>query len=398
MKTPLQLFAGLTLALTISLLNPNHANAQTQDPEQQDIFFIVEQMPNYEGGEKALLQYLSKNIRYRKDQPEGVVIASFVINPDKSVSDIAILRGVDRELDEECRRVLESTSGQWTPGSQSGTDVRVRYTVPIRFAQDKTEPEPAANQPAPVADTMPEHKEGIVGMLNFINQNLAHNRAKSPEGLSVLSFIVHEDGTFSDYQVVRSLTPALDAEALRVTKLMSGNWKPGTQQGQPVKVKYTLPIRFTAHRPKLIKEEKPKQVTQESPQEIKQDSPKQLQQVGPRQLPENELRALQGDAPFAMVDQMPTYEGGQDELMRFLRETVPSARNQKGLSVFSFIVNRDGSISDVEVIKSAHAVTDGKIAEALKNTSGKWTPGQQFEYKVRVSYTLPINYPLPKTK
>jgi hypothetical protein len=116
------------------------------------------------------------------------------------------------------------------------------------------------------------------------------------------------------------------------------------------------------------------------------------------QISEKEIEALQGDVPFAMVEQMPTYAGGKEELLNYLREAVPSARNQKGLSIFTFIVNRDGSISNVEVIKSLHAATDKKIADALMATSGKWTPGQQYDYKVRISYTLPINYPIDNSQ
>ncbi len=399
MKTPLHFFAGLTLAFSINLLTPTDAIAQTKNAAKNDVYVIVDQMPEFEGGEQAMFQYIGQNLRYNEGLPGGLLVASFVVNPDSSVSDVAIVKGLHPTLEQEAVRVIEGMSGKWAPGRQNGKLVSVRFTLPIRFeGSEKRQPESESYQAANVTDTMPEHKDGIVGMLNFINQNLSHNRTKSPEGLSVLSFIVHEDGTFSDYQVVRSLTPALDAEALRVIKLMSGDWKPGTQQGQPVKVKYTLPVRFTAHRPKPIKEEKPKQVRQDSPQEVKQADAKQIQQESPRQLSEREIQALEGDAPFAKVDQMPTFEGGQDELMRFLQEAVPSARNQKGLSIFTFVVNRDGSISDVEVIKSVNADTDNKLVKALKSTSGKWTPGQQYEYKVRVSYTLPVNYPIAKTK
>lgn len=107
---------------------------------------------------------------------------------------------------------------------------------------------------------------------------------------------------------------------------------------------------------------------------------------------EEEAQALQGDVPFTIVDQMPSYVGGEDELLNHLRKAVPTARNQSGLGVYSFIVNRDGSISDVEVLKTLHAATDKEIAAALVATSGKWTPGQQHEYKVRIRYILPVRF------
>lgn len=257
MKTPLQYFAGLSLAFTISLLNPSAAIAQTQKPEKRDIYTFVEHMPLFEGGEAGMMQYIGQNLRYAEGLPGGLLVASFVVNPDSSVSDVAILKGLHPELEKESVRVIESMSGKWVPGRQNGKLVAVRFTLPIRF--EGSEPKSPAktntahqvnstgqfsNSSMREGDVMPDYKEGIAELYKFIDKNKINKSLKSPWGISQISFIVHEDDSLSDFRVVKSLSPALDQEAIRVLTLTSGDWNPGMQLGKPVKVRFTVPVRF----------------------------------------------------------------------------------------------------------------------------------------------------------
>lgn len=97
-----------------------------------------------------------------------------------------------------------------------------------------------------VVDHMPEYPGGMNACINFIKDNVrypAEAAAKGVQGRVIVQFVVNEDGTISDPKIVRSVDPALDAEAIRVVSSMS-KWKPGLQGGQAVKVKYTLPVAF----------------------------------------------------------------------------------------------------------------------------------------------------------
>ena len=102
----------------------------------EDAFDVVEQMPQFPGGPAALMEYLSKNVRYpeeaHKKGTEGRVIATFVVEKDGSISDVTIRRSVSPELDDEALRVVNSMP-KWTPGKQRGEAVRVKYTIPITF-------------------------------------------------------------------------------------------------------------------------------------------------------------------------------------------------------------------------------------------------------------------------
>ena len=100
------------------------------------VYEIVDQMPEYPGGLTALMNYLRANIRYpeaaQKAGIEGRVIVSFIVEPNGSVSNVKIVRGVDSNLDQEALRVV-SEMPNWTPGKQGGNAVRVRYSLPIAF-------------------------------------------------------------------------------------------------------------------------------------------------------------------------------------------------------------------------------------------------------------------------
>ena len=109
---------------------------EEEEPEEQTIFEVVEKMPEFPGGNAALMQYLSKNIKYptiaQENGTQGRVIVQFVVNRDGSVVDPVVARSVDPYLDKEALRVI-STMPKWNPGQQRGKPVRVRYTVPVSF-------------------------------------------------------------------------------------------------------------------------------------------------------------------------------------------------------------------------------------------------------------------------
>lgn len=107
-----------------------------EEPEEQTIFEVVEQMPDFPGGMGALMQFLSKNIKYptiaQENGTQGRVIVQFVVNRDGSIVDPRVVKSVDPYLDKEALRVI-GTMPKWKPGMQRGKPVRVKYTVPVMF-------------------------------------------------------------------------------------------------------------------------------------------------------------------------------------------------------------------------------------------------------------------------
>lgn len=120
-----------------TLPSPLSANANEQPIGKDEVFMVVEEMPEYPGGVKALREYLAATVKYPEIAQEkgiqGKVYVTFVVNKDGSVLNAKIARGVDPLLDAEALRVVSSLP-KWNPGKQKGQAVAVQYTVPINFA------------------------------------------------------------------------------------------------------------------------------------------------------------------------------------------------------------------------------------------------------------------------
>ena len=110
--------------------------AMTEEDETPVTFFMVEKMPVFTGGYKALLSYIASNIRYPVVCAElgvsGKVYVSFVVNEFGQVVDVKVLRSPDANLSKEALRVVNNMP-QWTPGFQRDKAVRVAYTIPVNF-------------------------------------------------------------------------------------------------------------------------------------------------------------------------------------------------------------------------------------------------------------------------
>ena len=104
--------------------------------EEPEIFQVVEDQPEFPGGEKALFTYLSKSIKYppmAKDAGvQGVVYVTFVVEPDGNITNVKVLRGIGAGCDDEAVRVVKAMP-KWKPGKQRGKSVRVQFNLPIRF-------------------------------------------------------------------------------------------------------------------------------------------------------------------------------------------------------------------------------------------------------------------------
>ena len=99
---------------------------------------IAEQMPEFPGGQEAMMKFISSNINYPEDMAEagvgGKVFIEFVVRADGSISDVRVLRGIPggQSLDREAVRVVKAMP-KWMPGKQSGKPVDVIYRLPVMF-------------------------------------------------------------------------------------------------------------------------------------------------------------------------------------------------------------------------------------------------------------------------
>ena len=104
--------------------------------KEEEIFVAVQQMPEFPGGQAALMKWLSNNIRYPQialdNGISGRVVVKFVVEKDGSVGNVQVVKGVDKDLDKEAMRVVRAMP-KWQPGKNNGQAVRCYYNLPVTF-------------------------------------------------------------------------------------------------------------------------------------------------------------------------------------------------------------------------------------------------------------------------
>ena len=120
------------------VLKAKEVIAQPEPPKEEEtkVFDVVEVMPTFPGGQQALFEWLSKNIKYpvvaEENGVQGRVIVTFVVELNGSITDVQVAKSVDPSLDKEAVRVVKAMP-HWIPGKQNGSAVRVKFTVPVTF-------------------------------------------------------------------------------------------------------------------------------------------------------------------------------------------------------------------------------------------------------------------------
>ena len=134
MKTRKNVSLKVALMMLVLLFSFMTSTAQTKKNDM--VFDVVEVMPQFPGGQIAMLQYIMENIKYpeqaMKEGIQGRVAVRFIVEKDGSISDVKPILSVHPLLNKEAVRVVESMP-KWTPGKQNGKPVRVRFNVPVMF-------------------------------------------------------------------------------------------------------------------------------------------------------------------------------------------------------------------------------------------------------------------------
>jgi TonB family protein len=284
-----------------------------QDKSATQIYDIVQQMPEYPGGEDSMWQFINANIKYPDSAAghniQGRIVAGFIVNEDGAISDIKIRKSLSWDIDSEGLRVIKLFP-RFTPGLQDGKAVKVNFYLPILFklkpissysikkhaakeyianysdedlrtlkflqknrqyidrvlkeyeviedsilsdsvkkAQDHQYKEPMgewAIDTNKVYDQKLGYPGGDTALWSFVAIHLNYPkgpREKDIEGKVIVGMTINEDGGLSDFKIIKSVHPDLDAEALRVVKLFPKH-RPVFQKGKVVKVDMQVPVNF----------------------------------------------------------------------------------------------------------------------------------------------------------
>lgn len=115
----------------------SYAEEAPEEEEVEEIFLIVEEFPEPEGGMEAFYKYVAENLEYPKfasyNEISGKVYVQFVIDKEGNVKDVSIIKGIGGGCDEEALRIVKESPIKWEPGKQRGVPVKVRMVLPITF-------------------------------------------------------------------------------------------------------------------------------------------------------------------------------------------------------------------------------------------------------------------------
>lgn len=279
--------------------------------------------------------------------------------------------------------VLPGTTVQISKTDYTTREVRVseddepaRYTVMMESSgipSGKQDATPDNDEDTVlVAEQMPTFQGGDLNTFrNWVQEGLRYPQGAFDAGIEgrvVITFVVDKEGAVTNAEILQSPDTRFSDEVIRRLR-ESPKWNPARDQGKLVRIKYVIPIDFRLS-----------------------------------SKPEQTAATASGDEPFLVVEQMPTFQGGdlntfRNWVMTHLRYPQEAARKgTQGRVVLTFVVEKDGSIGEIRDIMSPDKQLSEEAIRVVRSASGLWTPGEQRGEKVRLKYTIPIDFRLDSTE
>ena len=261
------LLRGLMMSILLSL--GIHSIAQNDVFKKSSEPSLLDEDPDYPGGFEALLKEIADKLEYPIEAQlkgiEGDVMLKFLVLENGEISDVQVLKDIGGGCGQASIEVLNSLSKRFEPAKENGIAVESYYVLPIRFklaAGDQTmsnsttsldgvlNVEDDDEEIFAIVEENAEYPGGNGELLKEIAKNLRYPplaQEKGIQGKVYLKFIVNEDGSISDINIEKEIGDGCGQAAVDAIKLLSKKFEPGKQKGVPVKVYFTLPVKFTLH-------------------------------------------------------------------------------------------------------------------------------------------------------
>ncbi|MFD2035954.1 TonB family protein [Belliella marina] len=322
----------------------------------------------------------------------------YIITSEGKIKNPIVRKSIGGGVDEKIIKMLvDEQSASWTPGEHGGEKVDVvhhlnlKLSYPSKMAENRDSydffPEvievPINNTRNriinddtifDVVEKAPNPPGGMEGWNEYLKSNLKYPEAAKENGIEgtvFVVFVVNKTGFIEDPEILKGVSPEIDAEALRVVKA-SPNWEPGKQRGQDMNVRMRLPIRF-----KNGSINPTANSTEEIPTVVRNNN-----------------------EPYDKVDTPPSPQGKMEGWNQYLAENLKypnTAKENKteGTVYLTFIVKKDGTVENPEILRGIGAGCDEEALRVVRN-SPKWNPGKQGGQAVDVRMRLPIRFNLSK--
>ena len=331
--------------------------------DAEPVFMVVEEMPEFPGGNTELMKFLAKNIKYpaeaQQKGEQGRVIVQFVVGKDGKLSDIKIMRSISPTLDAEAIRVIKAMP-DWKPGTQRGQAVNVKFNIPISFRLDGAK----GNE---------GEEESDIRVVGYNKKNIKAVYSVPREEVSAST---SDDEVF---QVVENMPEFPGGTEELIKKL------PGAQMDEDGKI--TIDGKEVN---KILVNGKD---FYDGDQVVNTNKSMQTKVTAEGSVKDN-------NEIFEIVENMPEFPGGMAELMKFLQQNIKypeQARKDsiQGRVIVQFTIKKTGEVSNTTIVSGVSPELD---AEAIRvvNAMPLWTPGEQKGEPVNVKFTLPIQFRLAK--
>lgn len=402
-----QYLAALPLALGLMLLFSQRSAIAAALPElpaiaieigdTTDVYKVVEEMPRFPGCEeeatmearkacadKKMLEFIYKNLSYpataRDKKMEGMVVVSFIVEKDGTVSNAEIKRAIGGGFDEEVLRVARLMP-RWIPGKHKGQAVRVQYNLPVRFELDNSIGETVTVDHSIIYDS---EKKELKTSVEGIPMVFGMKEEKSENKPLVY---VNGERLVNAGMDLNEINPA-DIKEISVLKGESAIAYAGPEGQNGVML-------ITLYKPG----EKPVKVpvVEGDKRPGVPPSPPPAQHTGDVEL-------------FKIVEEMPYFAGCEDlpkaerkacgdkKMLEFIYQNLryPAQARENGVEgtvVVTFIVEKDGQIKEPRIVREIGGGCGDEVLRVV-NLMPRWVPGKQKGETVRVQFNLPVRFKL----
>ena len=424
--------------------NENFVETQTVTADEEQPYIKVQQMPTFQGGDlNAYRNWMQSQLQYPKEAKDkgikGRVIFSFVVEKDGSVSEFKVLNTPDKLLSAEVERVFKLTP-KWEPGKQNGKEVRVKFTVPIVFTGDDVAVyNRVFSQGTPLSEISKDAESAVgevsgrvidaktkkpipdvillingAGVGTHSDASGCYSLKKLPEGkYTFVASCVGYKSVKKDFEVSSKKSAEvnfeLEEQAVAVDEIVVDKNKTAAQSLSNVEKalfeKDNTIVLIDGKEGKIddidvddiesftvLKGEQATKIYGEKGKNgVMLFTTKKAAQA-------NKQQSAQEEA-FIKVESMPTFQGGDLNGYRNWVQSqlqYPKEAKDKGVQgrvIFSFVVEKDGSVSEFKVLNTPDKIFSAEVERVFKLTP-KWEPGKQNGNAVRVKFTVPIVFTL----
>ncbi|MCM1355210.1 MAG: M56 family metallopeptidase [Staphylococcus sp.] len=240
-----------------------------------------------------------------------------------------------------------------------------------------------------VVNKKPRFPGGEKKMMDYVMNHIQYPASAKKEGIQgmvIVQFVVKSDGNVGDVKIMRGIDKDLDAEAIRVIKTLPA-FTPGEEDGKPVDVWYTFPVRF-----------KLSTGGDATPTEAAAPVPAEKKPVAETsEMPKAPMSEPTGGV-YTVVEKKPQFPGGEKALINYVASNIhypESARNAgtQGKVIAQFVVKSDGAIGDVRIMRSVSKDLDAEAIRVIKSLPD-FVPGELDGKPVSTWYVLPLSFKL----